>query len=409
MSRFLSVWAAAIWLVVLVPAGWAQDFSALARILPQDSRITDHGRDGVSIQLSLSQGVPFRLFTLADPERLVLDFQEVDWTGLDADTLVGTDRIAQVKFGTYVPGWTRMVVQLNGPMQVGQAAMQVDDVTAGAQLTLTLHPVEMDVFDAQAGPPHDPRWDLPAAEDLVGGVDRDPDAPLRVVLDAGHGGIDPGAEVGQVIEKHLMLRFARELRDVLVRAGGFDVLLLRDGDHFVSLERRVALAHQAQADVFLSLHADALSEGLAHGATVYMLSDEASDVASAKLAERHDREDLLAGADLSTVDDQVTDVLLDLARQETRPRTYALASALVEAMAQTGGPMNRRPLRKAGFSVLKSADIPSVLIELGFLSSPRDLKNLTDPAWRAAMAGAIRSGLQEWRDADAARRALVRQ
>ncbi|MBE1282404.1 MAG: AMIN domain-containing protein [Rhodobacteraceae bacterium] len=386
-----------------------QEFSALARIIPDGSGITDQGRDEVAIKLTLSQGVPYRIFTLDEPRRLVLDFQEVDWTGLNREDVLQGERIAQVRFGTYVPGWSRMVLELTESMQVHQAAMSVDDVTSRARLDLVLSPIQNEEFAATSGAPHDPRWDLPEPETLPERVERGEDAPLRVVLDAGHGGIDPGAEVGNTAEKNLMLRFARELRDVLVRSGGFDVILTRDGDYFVSLEQRVALAQRAQADLFVSLHADSLSEGLAHGATVYVLSDEASDVASAKLAERHNRADLLAGAELADTDDQVTGILLHLARQETQPRTKQLARSLVDAMTQTGGPMNRRPLRSAGFSVLKSADIPSVLIEIGFLSSPRDLKNLTDPSWRAGMAVAIRNGLVQWHENDVARRNLVRQ
>jgi len=113
--------------------------------------------------------------------------------------------------------------------------------------------------------------------------------------------------------------------------------------------------------------------------------------------------------DLSDTDDRVTGILLDLARQETKPRSDALARSLVEGMANQGGPMNRRPLRSAGFSVLKAADIPSVLIEIGFMSSPRDLKNLQDPEWRAAMARGILNGLVAWREEDTTRRSLVRQ
>ena len=187
------------------------------------------------------------------------------------------------------------------------------------------------------------------------------------------------------------------------------MVLTRADDYFVSLERRIALAHRAAADVFISLHADALSEGQAHGATIYVLSNEASDVASRKLAERHDRDDLIAGVDLSGSDDQIADVLLDMARQETQPRTEALAQTLANGMAQQGGPMNRRPVRRASFSVLKAADIPSVLVELGFLSSPRDLKNLKNPEWRSTMARGIRQGLQAWRQQDLARRDLIGQ
>ncbi|MFV0513957.1 MAG: N-acetylmuramoyl-L-alanine amidase [Jhaorihella sp.] len=406
MSR---IWAglALVWLMASPPA--AQEFTGLARIDAGQSVIADDGRGGVRIDLALSQGVPYRLFTLDAPPRLVLDFQEVDWSGLSAGKLVASERVGAVNFGTYVPGWSRMVVELAGPMAVERAALDLDEVTGAAHLAIGLSPVAAEVFANRAGPPHDPRWDLPQPAPVPDAAARGAGAPMVVVIDPGHGGIDPGAEVGLVDEKTLTLAFARELREVLLRGGGVEVVLTREDDRFVSLERRIALAHQAGAQAFISLHADALSEGLAHGATVHVLSPEASDVASAKLAERHDRDELLAGIDLSGADDRVTDILLDLARQETRPRTEALARALVEGMRQTGGPMNRRPLRRAAFSVLKAADIPSVLIEIGFMSSPRDLKNLQDPAWRAAMARGIRNGLAAWRAEDAAQRPLVRQ
>ena len=146
----------------------------------------------------------------------------------------------------------------------------------------------------------------------------------------------PGAETEVVVEKHLMLQFARELGEALVRSGQFTVQMTRNDDYFVSLERRIALAHQAGADVFISLHADTISEGRAHGSTVYTLSKDASDAASAKLAERHLRGDLLSGTDLSQADDGVTSVMLDLARQETQPRSDALAAALIGGLRAQG-------------------------------------------------------------------------
>jgi N-acetylmuramoyl-L-alanine amidase len=407
MSRAFAFLAAV--LCVFSTTAMAQEFSALARVDADQSSITDLGRDAVQLDLALSQGVPYRLFTLSEPSRLVVDFKEVDWSGLSAEKMVQTDRIGIVRFGTYRPGWSRLVAELITPMGITSAGLQVDDTTSAAHVTIRLDPTNDEDFAAIAGAPNDPRWDLPEPETFATRPERGPDDPVIVVLDPGHGGIDPGAEQGRINEKSLMLTFARELREALVRSGEFEVTLTRNEDHFVSLERRIAIAHQAGADVFLSLHADSLAEGQAHGATVHVLSRDASDVASAKLAERHNRDDLLAGADLSATDDVVTDVLLDLARQETWPRTKSLALALVDGMAQTGGPMNRRPLRAAAFSVLKAADIPSVLIEIGFLSSPRDLKNLQDRAWRAGMAEGIRSGLQAWRRSDAASRALVRQ
>lgn len=407
MSRLIAL-CIALWAVAVSPV-WAQEFSGLARIDADNSSVTDAGRDEVQIDLRLSQGIPYRLFMLDGPPRLVLDFQEVDWTGLQADDLDQSERILQAQFGAYVPGWSRMVLELVDPMKLETAALNIDEVTGTAHLSVSLVPETPELFAANAGAPYDPRWDLPEPAQVKRPLARGDEAPLVVVLDPGHGGIDPGAEQGEIAEKDMMLTFASELRELLLRSDGFEVVMTRDTDNFVSLERRVSLAYQAGAGVFISIHADSLSEGLAHGATVYVLSRDASDVASAKLAERHDREELLSGMDLSGTDDEVTGVLLDLARQETQPRTEALAKALVGGMTNTGGPMNRRPMRSAAFSVLKAADIPSVLIEIGFLSSPRDFKNLQNPEWRAAIAQGIRNGLVNWREADAAKRPLIRQ
>lgn len=235
------------------------------------------------------------------------------------------------------------------------------------------------------------------------------DRKLVVVLDPGHGGVDPGAQRGGFDEKNLMLQFAIELRDALVRTGEVDVFLTREGDEFVPLETRVTIAHEARADLFLSLHADALEEGWARGATIYTLSEDASDKASQKLAERHNRADLLAGVDLTGQDDVVAHVLMDLARADTMPRAKRAADELLEALKENGNPLHSRPLRGAGFSVLKAADIPSILLELGFLSSDRDRANIVNPEWRARTAAAITAAILEWAIADAAEGQLVRQ
>ena len=398
---------ALIW--ALAGGAVAQDFSALARIQPDQSRIVDIGRTGVRIDIGLSQGVPYRIFTLRDPYRMVLDFQEVDWSGLNAGDFLQSERISGAQFGAYVPGWSRLVLELGAPMAVDTADMRVDESSGSALLSLSLKGTDFDAFNASAGAPRNPGWDLPEPAVTAQPAPRDGTRAIRVMLDPGHGGIDPGAEVGGIDEKTMMLAFARELRELLLRSGGYEVVLTRVDDQFVSLERRIALAHRAGAEVFISLHADSLSEGRAHGAAVYTLSDDASDVASSKLAERHDRGDLISGIDLNGADDQVADVLLDMARQETKPRTDALARALSNGMAQQGGPMNNKPLRTASFSVLKAADIPSVLVELGFLSSPRDLKNLKDPEWRAKMALGIYRGLEDWRQQDLVRQSLIGQ
>lgn len=393
---------------LLACAAQASELSGLARIDMAASKISDT-RDGLRVDLVLSQGVPFRVFTLDGPPRLVLDFREVDWSGTDPGRLNRAERAAAVRTGGFRPGWSRMVVDLTGPYAVESANASVDPASGRAVLEVHLSAVDAAAFAAAAGAPPLPGWALP--ENGLPAVRRARQSgarPLMVVLDPGHGGVDPGAKNGAAREKDLMLTFARELREVLLRADGFDVVLTRDSDSFVSLERRIAIAHQLRADVFISLHADALSEGHAHGATVYTLSDSASDRASAALAERHNRSDILAGVDLSAADDVIADVLIDLARQETHPRAVQLAEAIRLGISEQGLPLHRRPLRQAGFSVLKSPDIPSVLLELGFLSSSRDLKNLSDPHWRVRMAAGIRDALRAWRLADAAAAELVR-
>lgn len=402
--QFWLAFALALWTL----PSQAQDLSGLARVEIGNSQITDH-RSGLKLDLALSQGVPFRVYTLADPARLVLDFREVDWRGVTKPVLLNADRASDLRFGSFRPGWSRMVVDLKGPYAISEAGMDVSPETGKARLTVTLSQTDAESFAARSGAPHDPRWDLPEPVARAETKGLPGAGPLVVVIDPGHGGIDPGAERDGYSEKDLMLAFARELKETLLRSGGFEVVLTRDDDSFVSLERRVAIAHEAGAHVFLSLHADALAEGQAKGATLHLLSDNASDAASAKLAERHDRDDILSGVDLTGQDDVVAGILMDLARQETQPRSERLAQAMIGGIQGAGVTMNRRPLRRAAFSVLKAADIPSLLLEVGFLSNPRDRENLTNKQWRINMASGIRDALRAWATEDAALAKLVRQ
>ncbi len=257
-----------------------------------------------------------------------------------------------------------MVMDLAGPYGLVHAEMSRDD--AGAVLRLNLDPIAADAFALGAGTPLDAQL-VRRSEPSAPATPRKKfgEGPLHVVLDPGHGGIDPGAERDGVREADLMLTFARELQDVLNRAGGFDVTLTRIDDTFVPLETRLTLAREAGAEVFISLHADAISEGRAEGATLYTLADRASDAASQKLAERHDRADLLAGVDLSDQDDVIAGVLMDMARNETTPRTDRLADALVTQLQDSVG-MHKRPRLEAGFSVLKSSQYALCFVGVGF-------------------------------------------
>lgn len=393
---------ALIWLAAGLGAA-AQDLSALARLDPAASSIRAEGA-GIAFDLAISQPVPWRVRVLADPPRLVLDTREVDWSALDR-LAPGTPRARALRAGVFRPGWSRLVMELDGPYLVASAEMATGRAPA---IRLRLDPATPEAFALRAALPEPPGWALPAPADLPRAVPRG-SGPLTIVLDPGHGGLDPGAERGPVNEKTLVLQFARELKDLLVRDGRFVVVLTRNEDVFVPLEARISVARAAGADLLLSLHADALAEGEAVGAVVYTLSDAANDAASQALAERHDRDDLLAGVDLTDQDDLVSGVLMDMARAETDPRTDRLAAALEAAIKAEGLTMHRQPRQQAGFSVLKSPDIPSVLLELGFLSSSVDLEKLQDAAWRAQMAEAIRQGVVSWAEQDAALSTLLRR
>lgn len=406
MRGFRSLVAIAVAVLLTNAPALAQSLTAFARVDAGASSLRDVGRD-VELVLRLSQPVPYRVFTLDSPRRLVLDFSEVNWDGLQPEVFDRSRAVTAMAVGVFRPGWSRMVLELAQPLGIGTVDMATSD---GAVVTVRLTPLTTAEFTARAGAPESALFKLPVPAPLDAPHQRQTgDRPVVIALDPGHGGIDPGAERDGAVEADLMLGFARELRDTLMRAGNFEVVLTRDADVFVPLELRQSMARAKGADVFISLHADALAEGRASGATIYTLSDTASDAASEKLAERHDRGDLLAGLDLSAQDDVIAGVLMDMARIETAPRSDRLAEALVLGLDQTIGTLHKRPRLEASFSVLKAADIPSVLIELGFLSNTRDLENLQSPEWRAAAAEGIRDALRIWAAADAAEAGLLRQ
>ncbi|MEO1239343.1 MAG: N-acetylmuramoyl-L-alanine amidase [Pseudomonadota bacterium] len=370
----------------------AQDLSALARL---DGISIEEDAQGTSLSLSLSQPVPWRVFLVDGPPRFVMDFNT-----LSIESNVDVSAMADVvEHGLADNGWTRIVVDLSAPHLVQTAGMVAnDDGTAGLHVRLT--PTDPVSFAATA---------RPGQAGIV------PQAAPRgrpvLVIDPGHGGLDPGAEVGDLNEKVLMLAVARELEETLIRGGVFDVVLTRERDEFVPLETRLTRARAAGADVFVSLHADELPDGAgeASGITVYTLASGASDDASRRLAERHNKNDLVTGVTDTAPGDEIALVLMDMARRDTAPRSEALAEALRDGFRAEGLALAGRPLRSAAFSVLKAPDIPSVLIELGFLSSEVDRARLVDPMWRAAAVRAIETALVAWSREDAAQAGLRRR
>jgi N-acetylmuramoyl-L-alanine amidase len=219
-----------------------------------------------------------------------------------------------------------------------------------------------------------------------------------VVIDPGHGGIDTGtrAPSGE-LEKDIVLGFANRLREQIEKSGKYRVLMTRTDDTYVPLAERVHIARAAGAALFVSIHADWLSrrEGDAQGATVYTLSDTASDSEAASLAEKENRADVIAGVDLKAEPDDVADILLDLAQRETKGFSMQLAHKLVAEM-RTATRMHKNPIKSAGFRVLRAPDIPSVLIELGYVSNRQDLRSLMSPVWRNRTAEAIAQAVNDY-------------
>ncbi len=394
-------------LVTLALPAAAQDFSGLARIDMAQSQVFDDG-DTLVIDLALSQTVPYRAFTLDDPRRLILDFREVDWQGVSRAALLNSDNAPDLRFGTLSPGWSRMVVDLSAPLVIDTAGLTTDPDTGTAQLTVRLTPADATTFAARSGPPPSATWDRPLELPSLPAPAID-DGIFTVMIDPGHGGIDPGAVQGGVLEADLMLQLAIEAAEALNRTGEIRALLTRDSDVFVPLNDRMSLARAADADLFISLHADALEEDEATGASVYTLNAEATDRAAQRMAERHERGDLLAGLDLSDQDDRVATVLMDIARAETGPAASRFADALVAALRNNGAPLNSRPRREGPLAVLNAADFPSVLVEVGFLSSAADRAALASPDGRAKIVAALVEAIQTWSANEAARAPLVRQ
>ncbi|MFZ8878278.1 MAG: N-acetylmuramoyl-L-alanine amidase [Paracoccaceae bacterium] len=380
-----------------------EEYSVLSRFIPNGSYARDVVFSGTEIRIQHTQGVPFRIYTLDAPKRLIVEFNSVIFAGFEEAMFSRSQSITGVRAGALKSGWSRMVFDLARPMLVERAGVTVAPETAQAELIIRLTKTNDDRFAADAKK-------MVAKQTVVTTTGNTSNADqFVIVLDPGHGGIDPGAVVGDAQEADLMLSLAREIRDILRKSDGVQVHLTRDEDVFVSLEDRVSAAHALSADVFLSLHADIVTDGQAFGTTVYTLSETASDEATAKLALRHDRGEILFGVDLRGADDEVSGILIDLARLETIPQSKELAGAVVDAVLMEFGRVNSRPIRHANFSVLKAPDIPSILVEAGFMSSSQDLENLKSPEWRTRFSRALVAGILDWYLSDAALAPLRRQ
>lgn len=352
-------------LLVALPA-----IAAPVRVGP--ATLAVEGADTV-LHLPLDRPVPVRSFTLDAPHRVVLDLPEASFAP-EAPAPAGL--VAGLRWGLAAPGRSRLVVALSGP-----AAVRVE---SGAQsLVLRLSPVSPEAFSSEAGWPDGARAAMPVP------------APPVVVLDPGHGGRDPGAVVAGVREKEVTLQVAHMLAAAL-RDRGLAVVLTRTDDRFVPLPERVEIARAAGAALLLSLHADTVRAGEASGASVYLLGREATDAEAAGLAERENAVDRYALTEAAGEGRDVAQLLYDLVTRETAERSSRLGPVLVDALAESVPVLAGRPLRRAGFRVLKAPDLPSALVELGFLSNAADRARLVDPVWRQAAVAALAEGVMRW-------------
>jgi len=409
MMRRLALTLSLVLTVLAAPFALnAQEFSGLARLDTANSVLKDT-RSGLSIELYLSQPIPFRVFTLTEPNRLVIDFREVDWRGASRDVLLQAQNATDVRFGGLRPGWSRMVVDLAGPLSVETAGLAVSETDGTAKLTIELERVSEETYAAASGAPNDPDWELLRSDPTRAPAAPSSDDTLVVVLDPGHGGIDPGAKHGGVEEADLMLILAQEVAQTFNRMDGIEAVLTRSSDIFLPLSQRTTIARAAGADLMISLHADALEADQASGASVYTLSRKGQDEASARMAERHERGDLLAGLDLKGQDDRIATALMDLARLDTEPQSMDLADQIVQGLRDAGATVNSSPRRSAQLAVLNAADFPSVLVEVGFLSSASDRSTLSTAIGRAPIVAGIVAAVQRWQVDQEAKAPLLRQ
>lgn len=380
----------------------ANPIGGIALMDPDGSVLKDR-RGYVSLSLALSQAVPYRLIYLEDPNRIVIEFFEVNWPENATDRLNAKRHIKAVNAGRTASGRSFLVLSLETPLKLSEADLRIDPQTQEATLYVRFDLTSQEAFSANIAETLSQETDEGFEDDSRDDIDMG--RPL-IVIDPGHGGTDSGALANNLKEADLMLSLALELQDYLLRTGAFDVILTREGDYFVSLEERVSIAHVNDADAFISLHADKVTQGVAHGTTVYTLADEASDAATELLTERHAPNQVLPGMDFVGQDDVVVQALLDIARKDAQQRSEELARFVLAGILSQTGQVNRKPMRSGGFSVLKSAQVPSILIEAGFLSTPQDLKNLSSEKWRAQFIEGLARGLIGWFDQDQAKSQL---
>lgn len=377
---------------LLALAGLGQAGPAGAAPVVSDIRIGTHP-DKLRVVLEAGEKLPVTAFELAGPYRVVLDLPDVDWRIDPAGGEKASGFIGGYRFGQFAPGRSRMVFDLTRPAVVEKAFHLPPAGGRPWRLVVDLKPVTAEAFAAHLARPGPKPEALPEKAAIYVPPPRPRPEGARpkkiVVIDPGHGGVDPGAVGrGGIYEKRITLAMGIQLRDELNKRGRYQVVMTRDRDIFLPLRDRVAMARAAGADLFISLHADSIKNRRVRGASVYTLSETASDREAAELAAQENKADLIAGMDLTGENSEVANILIDLAQRETMNHSAGFARLLVDEMSKATRFL-RKSHRFAGFAVLKAPDVPSVLVEMGYLSNAADEKQLVSRAYRADLARAI--------------------
>ena len=355
---------------------------------------------GYGLRLKLDEAVPFKVYSLNYPNRIVLELNTETHKNLNDFDIKSSPLLGEIKFKKLVDGWAAITIYIDRPAKVQNLTMKPNKLDSSkVELSFELFPIVQYEFDRIVEIFSGTGSDEPAVT-IENNFNDNKNNKLIVVIDPGHGGLDPGAQVKTIRESDLMLSLAQVVVEEVKRLDNTEVILTRTSDQFTSLDKRLILAVQAGADVFISLHADTVEKGKASGSTVYTLSQAASDQASARLAARHGGNELISSVDLTGADTAITAALLGLLRQENTVRSNAFSKSIIKNLEYLSIKLNQKPSRKANFSVLKLPSVPSVLIETGFMSTSSDLRNLQDRDWAKKFAVAISSGILEWVAAD---------
>ena len=370
----------------------------MAAPVATNARLGEHP-EHTRFVLELTETVDYRIFTLAEPNRIVLELPDIEWRLQAKAGIKGAGLVTSYRYGPFRKGRSRVVLDLASPAKVDANFIMPPEDGKPARLVLDIVPTDEIAFLATAGWPDDAAGAEPVPPidpvEEAKPVDNK-DGVFIIALDAGHGGVDPGATgASGTLEKDVVLAAVEALKTELEARGNYKVVLTRGDDNFITLKDRVRAGRAGKADLFISLHADSVSDASVHGASIYTLSETASDSVAAELEESENASDIISGVDLSGENDEVSTILIDLAQRETKNRASVFAQmVLPELDKQTG--LISKPHRFAGFRVLKAPDVPSVLIELGFLSNATDEQRLTSPKWRKGAARAIARAVDDY-------------